>query len=521
MKEAPGRHSDPSPRPPRRWGPARVYLLVLLSAFALYALTAQRGPAWQDSGVHQLRTLQGEYLNERGLALAHPLLIAMGQPLKLVGTEHLPFLLNLLSGLGMAIAVANVFLIGVGLTGRYAGALLASTMLAVSHTPWWLATITETYPWVAAGLTTELLLLGTLLSRPRIGILAGLAVVNGLGLSMHNFALLALPVYVLTALWLVIHRRLSWTALPAAAGAWLAGAGLFLGLAIHQGMETGDWAGTINSALFGSSWEKDVLAVGGRALGRAALYALLNWPWLGLAPVAVGWWLMPRRAGRALAVPLGAVAAIHILFAIRYPVVDQFMFMLPTYCLLAIGATVGADRLLHARRPWGRVWTIALLVSLALTPVLYGIAPRIVHSTGRSIGLKSELPYRDGVRYYLTPWKQNENSAGRFASEALRDCPENAGLWPYSMAYPALKLTQKTKHVRTDIRLLRGDVAGRIEADPVGDVAILLKEGKLMVAPASESLLPPDVRESYSLIPRGMVAQLAPRSQPGPIDEDN
>ena len=83
------------------------------AAFAvLYIATCQRGISWQDSGMFQYRVLTGDYWGDLGLALAHPLYIAAGRTLLLFSRQHLPLLLNAFSGLGMAIALANLAAIG-------------------------------------------------------------------------------------------------------------------------------------------------------------------------------------------------------------------------------------------------------------------------------------------------------------------------------------------------------------------------------------------------------------------------
>jgi hypothetical protein len=214
------------------------YLLVLAAAACLYAATVQRGVCWQDSGMHQWRGLGFELNNPLGLALAHPLWIVLAQPCRLAGANY-AVATNLLSALAMAITVANVFLLGYWLTGNSPAATLAAAMLAVAHTPWWLATVAETYPWVTAGLTTELVLLLLLIARPAPRTLALLALVSGLGFSMHNFALLPLPVYAVTAVLLTVRKRLPRWALALAAAAWLAGAALQLALIVQAGLAGG------------------------------------------------------------------------------------------------------------------------------------------------------------------------------------------------------------------------------------------------------------------------------------------
>ncbi len=50
----------PSPTPQMRLegeSPTRFYLAVLLAFTALYVLTAQRGPGWQDAGMLQWRAV--------------------------------------------------------------------------------------------------------------------------------------------------------------------------------------------------------------------------------------------------------------------------------------------------------------------------------------------------------------------------------------------------------------------------------------------------------------------------------
>ncbi|MFW6146282.1 MAG: hypothetical protein ACOC7R_03005 [Planctomycetota bacterium] len=469
--------SEASPDPPLRprrpaW---RVYVLTAAAAFALYAATVGRGPAWQDSGMHQYRVLRAEYTNDWGLALAHPLLIAMGQPLRLLGDANLPTALSLLSGLGMALAVANVYLLGRRLTGRDAPALIAAGMLAISHTAWWLATIAETYCWVTAGLTAELLLLHALLTRPRWTHAAGLALISGLGFSLHNFALLPLPVYVTVVVVLLIRRRLPGAVVPAVLAAWLAGASLQVGLILHDGATGGDWGATLRSALFGAMWQDHVLNSSAAVLRNGVLYIALSWPLLALAPVVYGWALMPRRAGRPVAAALGAVGLIHLLFAIRYPVPDQFMFLLPGYALFAVGAAVGVDGMLRLHPRWRRAWTIGLAASIILTPVLYGVAPMVLTARGKSIRPGKSWPYRDENRYWISPWKCGETSGARFAREALDRAAADSVILPSGMATFPLQVLQEAEGLRKDVWVVpldhEGWLASKKDLDACRDLA--------------------------------------------------
>ena len=462
--------SDLSPQQCEQRNPraARGYVLVLACALALYWITAQRGVAWQDSGVHQLRALRSEYANSWGLALAHPLYIAICQPFKVFGLTNLATCTSLLSGVAMAVTLANVYLLGYWLTKRHAAAALAAATLGISHTAWWLATISETYCWVTAGLSAELLLLVSLIARPRWWKLVLLGLVSGLGFSLHNLALLPLPVHAVTALLLVGKKRLGWPIIPAALAAWLVGAGLQLSLIVQHGLAHGDWPATIRSALFGHQWQENVMSTSLRAMSMSGLYVLLNWPFLSLAPVIVGWWVMSRYAGKAIASALGGVAAIELIFAVRYSVVDQFMFLLPSYTLLAVGSAVGIDRLCRARGRARRVWLGLIVASLTLTPVLYSALPAALNRTSRSIRPNRQWPYRDENRYWLTPWKSNEQSAATFAREALDVAGPDGVILLSTTAAPPVMVLQEAGglHPRVHIEAREQVTLGRYKDDP-------------------------------------------------------
>ena len=56
----------------------------------------------------QRRVLEGDYAGGLGLALAHPLYIAVGRLVAMVPIGDVAGRLNFLSGLGMAVALANL-----------------------------------------------------------------------------------------------------------------------------------------------------------------------------------------------------------------------------------------------------------------------------------------------------------------------------------------------------------------------------------------------------------------------------
>lgn len=465
-----------------RLGVAR-WAAVVAAFFLLYGLTAQRGVNWQDSGLFQYRILRGDYEGWMGLALAHPLYIALGRAaLRLGGPEHLPLLTNLLSALAMAVAMGNLAALATRLAGRRRLAILLAGMVGLAHTVWWLATISETYPWSAAGLTGELLLLVSLLRRPRPTTAAGLFLLNGLGWCLHNLALLPLPVYGVALLALLVRRRLPLWSLAASAGAYLIGASMFLTMIVAQALREGDWLGAISSALVGD-FGKDVANVAGvsKFWKENAVLSALNFcsP---LGPLAVaGWWHFRRRLGGPTAAALGAVTAIETVFFIRYPVPDQFMFLLPTLMTFAAAAAVGLAEAAAGKTARRMVLGLCLL-SLPAQPALYATAPYLAR-TFRGAPPPRQ-PFRDEWRYWLTPWKHNEDSADRFCRAVLESVETHALLILDRTALSPLRVYQEAQDQRRDVRTIEPSQWQKWRTDSPSVCEELLRSGRVYVRPA-------------------------------------
>lgn len=70
-------------------------------------------------------------------------------------------------------------------------------------------------------------------------------------------------------------------------------------------------------------------------------------------PVAIiGWINMKKRLGVVLAIVLGSMTAINFLFFIRYPIPDQFTFILPSLIMLSIAGAVGISVLSDISKNW-------------------------------------------------------------------------------------------------------------------------------------------------------------------------
>ncbi|MCX5896264.1 MAG: DUF2723 domain-containing protein [Proteobacteria bacterium] len=410
----------------------------------LYLATCQRGVSWQDSGMFQWRVLTGDYRGELGLALAHPLYIAAGRLLLLIPAGGFTTPLNFFSGLGMAVALANSAAVIFLLTRKRLIGFATAAMLAVTHTTWWLSTIAEVYTWSVAGLAGELWLTILLLRNPRWQTLAGLAFLNGLGLSMHNFALLPLPVYVAVAIVLISTKKLPPWSLAAAALSYLFGAGPYIGILAGAIIKKGGVAGVLQSALFG----KFAAAVFSTSISSLyfkvnAAFAAINFCNMLLPLSIIGLINLKRRLGSAVAAVIWSITLIEFIFVVRYPVPDQFTFFLPTLLMLTVAAGVGISILVEASPRWRTVVIAACIFSIGAPPVFYASAPSLVQALKINTQRFRDLPFRDEVRYWLVPWKHNERSAEQFATAALKQASPDGVIIPDSTSLYPLLLVQR------------------------------------------------------------------------------
>jgi hypothetical protein len=421
-----------------RW----LWLTVFAVTSLLYGLTAGRGVGWQDSGLFQWRVWISDFRGDLGLALAHPLYIAMGQGVKLLFGQSLAFGLNLFSGIGMAIALANLACVVSRMTRRPVLGLALAAILSVCHTVWWLSGVTEVYTWSVAGLTLELLILLHLWQTPKWPLVAGLALTNGLGLCLHNFALLALPVYGCTVLYLVFTARLRAVNVLLFCISYLLGAAFYLYFVIDLAWQTGDLSAALLSALVGK-FGAAVANIGHRPPELVANAALAGLNFVnGILPLALlGYYRLARTIGRGLAVVLGCITLLHLAFVVRYPVPDQFTFLLPSLILLAIAAGVGLSVLVNRSGAWRKAALCLVVVSVALPPLVYG---DLLQRIGADRLAKKRMPqslYRNEFDHFVKPWRFNDRSAERFAQAAPTQAAPTGLIIPDGTSLPPLLYT--------------------------------------------------------------------------------
>jgi hypothetical protein len=401
--------------------PNKLFLGLLFACFfLLYAVTAQRGVSWQDSGEYQYRVLVHDYFWISGIARAHPCYIAGAELFSRLFPASCQFYaLNLFSGLGMSVALLLLARILSQLQLKKSAIFLTVMTLGLSHMAWWMSTIAEVYTWSIALLMAEVLCLLNIcnLKDDKASSLANawaaLALINGFHASLHNFAFLNLPIYALLFIYLQFRKRfwLNAYVLFVSAGFWLMGACLLIILFQIEWNTTQSFVVTLKSLLFGHEYE-DVV-VGMRSI---------NWPLLkmNLALASISLlnpaWFFVCFAGRTrtqhacFKMALLGLTVIHLLFWTRYFVPDQATFILPSLALLAVWVGLGLDSLTLQRNHLITLCSVIILSSI-VTPV--GIHYFVQTKQG-GVKRARDLPFREESSYWLYPWKQHERSAAHF-----------------------------------------------------------------------------------------------------------
>lgn len=418
----------------------KLWVLIFVAATLLYALTAKRGVAWQDSGAYQWRAMHGEFIRDVPLCRSHPTYIAVGWGVLKASGNNLT-LLNVFSGLAAAMAMANLAAVGVLLTNRRTVTLIAVTALGLSHTFWWLATIAETYTLTIALMTLNLYLLVKFDQTSRRRFFYALVFVSGLGVSVHNFALLPIPIYFVYFVFMTRDKKLRLADWFLAAAIWTAGAAPLISITIYKAATQNISLPALLQDVFTGPYDTQVFNL--RLMSRffkpnAALTALngFNLLWI---PAIIGVWTLIRITPykTKLSWVIIGITLIEIIFFARYFVPDQFMFVLPSMVMITLLGCVGLGQIVR----WGVVGKIVcgaiLLFGLLQIPMYMGIS-RILSTT--SYAERKVSSNRDEIRYWIIPWKHNENSAENWATAVMNNVPEGSTIHADTTTKYTLKL---------------------------------------------------------------------------------
>ncbi len=391
-----------------------------VAAFAVYGLSAARGPMWADSSKLTLYALAG-YLPSLNPG-DHPGWTVMARVwLALTGWLGPAQALPLLSALGGALSVALGYLLVARWTGDRSRGHGAAAVLLAAHSLWWPSAMTESYaPALALALAALFLV-----DLPGRGRLAAAGIAAGLGAAAHPFTLvLTAPIF--AAKW---RRAGLW------AGALVGSAPVWLGfLKTPADPLTGHAAG--GSAAW--SWHiHQFLNPHRLTLGALMVVAMLA---LSLGPI--GSWTVSRRlldrSPHPYRVAAWTVLTFYVLLLFSYT-----PFRLHLMMLFAVVALV----LLAPPRlsPGHRVVHVAVQAAIYLSlPLLAGLAGR------PDLGVR-RLPDRNNARYFLCPVKAFDTGPGRYAQSLLREAPPHSVILADFNPGAVLALVQRSEKLRPDI----------------------------------------------------------------------
>ncbi len=494
---------------PRAW---RLYAAAFAAALVLYLASMAPGVLWQDSGLAQVRTIRRDLYGDLGLALSHPLYYVFTIAFQALPFRESAFKTNLVSAVFGAVTVANVFLLLRLLSGGLRGAAVGAISVAVAHTFWQHCALAEVYTVTTALLTAELLCFLQYVRTGRDRWLPAMFLFNGLGISNHMFAVLSLVCWVVFVVWRLGTKRLRPCVLPLLLLAWACGAGLYLsmiGVEIARGAGVGE---TLRSAIFGRSYMRNVMNLlpSRRQIVHSVLYLGLSFP----TPVVL--LVLPALASlrtgtfRPVRVAIAALLAVHLVFAVRYDVPDQYTFFIPSLVLIGILIGLGADRFLRGRSAG---WTACLVVGALLPAAVYAPLPRVARAFHLPLGVSRGVPYRDEYAYFLHPWKTGYEGAWRFANEVREVLPGGAVLIADSTTVRPIQYLQLTGRWPRDVTVWppMPEPGQPIRALTEQDLHVALSAGKVYVVSTEPGYCPAWLRDGYEFCRYGIVYRVCGR----------
>lgn len=483
--------------------PTQHYLAVLFGALVLYSISCAPGLLWQDSGLIQYRIWNNDIEGFYGLALSHPLFYIVGIAVKYIPLGEFAHRVNMVSAVAGAVAVANIYLLMRLWTTKNMPAVIAAITLAVSHTLWRHASIIETYTLWTALFLLELIVLLQHVKTNRVRHLYWLGFLNGLAFAVHMLAVIPLACYAVFIIGLLIKKRFHIIKLGIIVLFWMIGALPYELLIVRTIIQSGDVAGTLASAAFGTRWQHAVLnaSISLKMIKENGYYILFNFPTPNLLLFfAGGYALYKIPISRSIKYMFAALTCLFFVFAFRYTVPDRYAFFIPFYVMTSIFLGLGTHYLLSRINHKALVF---LIVVFSFLPAgVYTIAPKIV----RNIGTRNDIAYREDNAYFLQPWKTKTRGPERFANEVLNIVEDNAVIYADATTVAPLLLTQQIETKRLDVVIVSGTLNSK-NAPRFNERTIdtLLENRPIYVISRKPGYCPAFVLENYNLVQTGIL----------------
>jgi len=431
------------------------YIAVLLIAAGLYVATCAPGVLWQDSGMYQYRIRHNDIEGNLGLALSHPLYHIIGIGVKYIRLGEFAYRINLISAVAAAFTIANLFLLLRLWLNRNLPAVIAAATLALSHTFWRHAVIAETYTLYTALLLAELLMLLQYVKTKRKVFLYLLGLFNGLAIANHMFAVIAFVCYLVFCIVVLARREIRLRHFGIIVLLWLIGAAPYGYLIVKNIIQTGSFTVAVASALFGKSWQGNVLNVSlsTQLIKENLILMAYNFPTPNIVFFFAGLYGLKKvQRGHGFAKVLPVLLILFFVFAFRYTVPDRYAFFIPFYCLASVLIGVGVN-LLVAKYNSKILCLVIIILSLLPIPT-YIVAPTIAQKQKFNLSTRADVPRRNDYVWFLQPWKAGYSGAEEFADEVFDKLGPDAVVYAdNTMVYPLLYM-QEVKGKRADIKII-------------------------------------------------------------------
>jgi len=516
-------------------------MLVLIGLSGLvYATTIAPSLNWGDGARLQMEAVLGSAsyrylgpLDHMDSALGildrlgctpwdHPLYLTIGHAVASLTDDPLVGL-NLLSSVFSVCSLCFLFRAASRLTGCASSAAAACLILAFSHTFWFHSVTTEVYSLhvLFMSWTIDWVLSN---SRSSVGRSVKFAAATGAGLANHvMFSLTLVPSLSAAS----CRRQLSYSS----RGLGLAALMFVVGLApwwiafLHVANDVG-----LGLALESTFWGRGLIHLYadqtvGQWLWNPIEYLLLltyQFTPIGVAIGMFGWWRM-RREVPETARYLTSLYVCHVLFSANFPVADRFAFHLPSYAVFTLGIAYGMHDLCTRNQPAlaGSMRRGLILVPLlSLQVIIYACSPAVARAWGfdeRRVGISRVANgFRDGMAYYLTPWKNGDDSALRFARFVLGSAAQNALILaphPDVEAYLVLRYVQLVEGKRSDLEIDPVALVPRDEvADRILQRALQALESRPVYLGSRASTYPTaELRRHFDFVQEAGLVRLVPR----------
>lgn len=527
----------------------RIWALLLFAAvLAFYIVTLQPSLAWGDGIRLQREVITAESFIQAEIvdvnfapdpfpfarlgvaAWDHPLYVIGGHLLlRALPTVYDAWLVNLISAVFGAGAIAMLFLLCARHTQSRPASLLASVALAVSHTFWWHAVTPEVYTLFAFLLLLVVYCFDTFEQNGRFIYLFISSLALGLGIANHLLAALAIPALIL---YLILARKslrsfhlkprqFLWLAIAFILGAlpyWLQFLRLLRTFTLSEIMAT-----ALGSTFLQGSTvlTPDLLAQSAASYLMFLVYQFLL---TGLVLGLYGWW-SGRQPYPGLWNKAAALFLVYLVFGLLYRVSDQFAFFLAAHAFWAVAIAMGVAQLEMKLWP-DRRWIVSAVLALPLLvmPLFYDAAPDLLRTFGvteETFGVPQiGTGVRDGLAYYLNPNKQGDVDAYIFGFKTLVTLPPEslvlAEWYTDTDEYFVLRYFSVVEGKRPDITLVGWPTVDPFTFDPQlaqEEIAQALPHRPVFLASLSEEFYGASrLIEDYCLLPEHDLYRIYPRN---------